>query len=170
MQENDKIKSVIPPKPMVYGERTLRIVCSVLFVAAVAALGALFTDTSSEWYMSLKKPALQPPDIVFPIAWTILYILFAASLSLMASDPKTKEKTLCLYAASGILNVLWSYVFFERHNPSGALFILIIIIITAILLFADVFRTNKTAAYLILPYIIWLWFALYLNYEIAFLN
>lgn len=175
MQENDKIPPsqvtapVLPGKP-VYGERTLRIVCSVLFFAAVAALGALFTDPSSEWYTGLIKPALQPPAIVFPIVWTVLYILLAASLSIMASDPKTKDRTLCLYVANGLLNVLWSYVFFTRHNPSGALFILIIILILATFLFSDVYNSNKTAAFLYLPYVIWLWFALYLNYEIAFLN
>lgn len=151
-------------------DKVIRITLSVLFMAGVAALGAAFTDTSTEWYQNLVKPALQPPAIVFPIAWTILYILIAISLSLISVDPKTTNKVLILYAINGILNVLWSYTFFYQQNPGGALFVLIMLIITAVLLFTNVFRINKTAAYLLLPYIVWLCFALYLNYEIAFLN
>jgi translocator protein len=148
----------------------VRIVLSVLFIAAVAALGSLFTDTSSKWYAGLIKPSLQPPGIVFPIVWTVLYILLAISLSLIAADPKADKNILFLHAANGLLNVLWSYVFFQKQNPAGAFFILIILIITATILFSEVYRVNKTAAYLLMPYIIWLWFALYLNYEIAFIN
>lgn len=151
-------------------DKVIRIVLSVLFMAGVAALGSAFTDTSSEWYQNLVKPALQPPAIVFPIVWTILYILIAVSLSLVSTDPKTSNRVLILYAINGVLNVLWSYTFFYQQNPAGALFVLILLIITAVLLFTNVFRINKTAAYLLLPYIIWLCFAFYLNYEIAFLN
>ena len=68
-------------------EKILRIACSVLFFAAVAAMGAAFTDTSSEWYQSLIKPALQPPPIVFSIVWSVLYLMLAASLSLVSLMP-----------------------------------------------------------------------------------
>lgn len=151
-------------------DKVIRVILSVLFMAAVAGLGSAFTDTSTEWYQNLVKPALQPPSIVFPIVWTILYILTAISLSLVSIDPKTPNKVLILFAVNGVLNVLWSYTFFYLQNPAGALFVLILLIITAILLFTNVFRINKTAAYLLLPYVFWLCFAFYLNYEIAFLN
>lgn len=151
-------------------EKIIRIVLSVLFMTAVALIGSAFTDTTSNWYQDLTKPALQPPSIVFPIVWTLLYILIAASLSLVSINPKTPPKTLWLYIANGLLNVLWSYTFFYRQNPAGALAVLILLIITAVLLFANVYRVDRTAAYLLLPYILWLFFALYLNFEIAFLN
>ncbi len=151
-------------------DKILRIVFSVLFIAAVAALGIVFTDTSSEWYLNLKKPALQPPDEVFPIVWSALYILIAVSLSLVSINPKTSKKTLLLYAANGLLNVLWSYLFFYKNNAGGALIVLVCIIITAAMLFAQVYPADRVAAYLLIPYIIWLFFALCLNYEIAFLN
>lgn len=151
-------------------EKIIRIIFSVLFVAAVAALGSAFADTSTDWYQNLVKPAFQPPAAVFSIVWTILYILIAISLSLVSINPKTPKKTLFLYAVGSVLNVLWTYTFFYLENPAGAVFVLILTIMAAVLLFTDVFGIDKTAAYLLLPYIIWLFFALYLSYEIAFLN
>ncbi len=150
--------------------KALRVILAVLFVAAVAALGTLFTDTSSEWYQNLIKPAFQPPGIVFSIVWTVLYGLIAASLSLSVLNPDTPVKTLWLHAGNGVLNVLWSYTFFTLHNPGGALFVLLLTIIVAIALYTSVRKTNAVAAYLLIPYMVWLAFALYLNYEIAFLN
>lgn len=150
--------------------KALRVILAVLFVAAVAALGSVFTDTSSEWYQNLIKPALQPPGIVFGIVWTVLYGLIAASLSLSVLSPATPDKTLWLHAANGVLNVLWSYTFFQLHNPGGALFVLLLTIVIAITLYVSVRKTSATAAYLLIPYLVWLAFALYLNYEIAFLN
>ncbi len=151
-------------------EKILRITCSVLFFAAVAAMGAAFVDTSSEWYQSLIKPALQPPPIVFSIVWSVLYLMLAASLSLVSIMPDAQKKTLALYVLTGVLNVLWTYTFFTLANPGGAVFVLIITIIAAIALFSDVYRYNRIASYLIVPYMVWLCFALYLNYELAFFN
>jgi tryptophan-rich sensory protein len=151
-------------------DKILRIVLSVLFFAAVAVLGRMFTDTSTDWYTALTKPALQPPAIVFGIVWTILYILLAASAALALTDPQHTEKTRLLYAITGVANVLWTYTFFTLQYPTGALFVLLGIIVAAIVLFAHVYRIQRTAAYLLIPYIVWLFFALYLNYEIAFLN
>ena len=142
----------------------------MLFTAAVAALGSAFTDTSSEWYQSLVKPSLQPPAIVFPIVWTLLYIALAVSLSFSAVNPDTGKSTYLLYLINGVLNVLWTYVFFQKQNPGGAIIVLILIIITAVLLLGFVYPSNKTAGILIIPYILWLAFALYLNFETAFLN
>lgn len=150
--------------------QALRVILAVLFVAAVAALGTFFTDTSSAWYQNLIKPAFQPPGIVFSIVWTVLYGLIAASLSLSVYNPDTPVKTLWLHAANGILNVLWSYTFFSLHNPGGALLVLLLMIAVSIALYTNVRKNNAVAAYLLIPYMVWLAFALYLNYEIAFLN
>lgn len=151
-------------------EKILRIACSVLFFGAVAAMGTAFVDTSSEWYQSLIKPALQPPPIVFSIVWSVLYLMLAASLTLVSIMPDAQKKTLALYVLTGVLNVLWTYTFFYLANPGGAVFVLIITIIAAILLFSEVYRSNRIASYLLIPYMVWLCFALYLNYELAFMN
>ncbi len=151
-------------------EKILRIACSVLFFAAVAAMGTAFTDTSSEWYQSLLKPELQPPPLVFTIVWTLLYLLLAASLSLVSVMPGIQKKTLALFVLTGVLNVLWMYTFFYLQNPIGAFFVLIITAIAAIALYPEVYRYNRIASYLLVPYMVWLCFALYLNYELAFFN
>jgi tryptophan-rich sensory protein len=151
-------------------EKILRIACSVLFFAAVAAMGTAFVDTSSEWYQSLIKPAFQPPPIVFSVVWTVLYLLLAASLSLVSIMPGAQKKTLALFILTGVLNVLWTYTFFNLQNPGGAFFVLIITIIAAIVLFSDVYRYHRIASYLLIPYMLWLCFAIFLNYEIAFFN
>ena len=151
-------------------DKIIRIVCSVLFFVAVAVLGSLFVNTSGEWYQSLIKPALQPPPVVFSIVWTVLYALLAASLALVSIQPDIQKKTLGLFAVTGVLNVLWTYTFFEMQNPGGAFFILIITIIAAIALYSNVYKFERTASFLIIPYLIWLCFALYLNYEVAFFN
>jgi len=100
----------------------------------------------------------------------LLYILLAISAALALINPQHTEKTLLLYAMTGVSNVLWTYTFFTLQHPAGALFVLLGIIAVGITLFAHVYRFDRTAAYLLIPYIIWLFFALYLNYEIAFLN
>lgn len=154
---------------MRHQEKILRIILSVVLSAAALALASAFVDTQSVWYQSLQKPELQPPPLVFGIVWTVLYALIAASLAIvwLKSAP---TKTLLLYLGIGVLNALWTLAFFTRQNAAGAVFVLLIIIFMAVSLFLAVYDISKIAAYLLIPYMVWVTFALYLNYEIAFLN
>lgn len=154
-----------------------------------------FADASDAWYISLNKPVFQPPDVVFAIVWLVLYALFTLSMCLVslkpqplkeAQEPQKKpliteeqsapffanprEKVLILYLLSAVLGVLWTFVFFWQHNDGGAVFLLIGIIIIASLLYPEVRRIDAAAAYLLIPYSLWLCFLLCLNFEIAFLN
>ena len=150
--------------------KTRNIVLAVAFTLTAAAMAAIFTDTASEWYRSLTLPSFQPPAAVFMIVWPVLYLLFAASFAwYVSSDPVNKD-TVLLYLLNGVLNPLWTYVFFNRHNITAAVFLLIAMLYLSIRLYKKVYEKNKTAAYLLVPYILWLAFALYLNYETAFLN
>ena len=151
-------------------EKSLRIVCAVLITLAALALASLFVDTDTSWYQALQKPQLQPPPIVFGIVWTALYLLFAASLSLISINAQTPQKTYALYLAVFVLNAFWTYAFFYRQSAAAAVFVLLMLIAAAVSLFLAVYRTNRLAAYLLIPYLLWIVFALYLNYEIAFLN
>lgn len=160
-----------PQKPSrILGGTTLKIAYCALFMVSVANLGFAFMDTTSAWYAGLIKPALMPPDILVPIVWTSLCALGAVSMSLVNIHPAVRKKTLALYALIGVAGVLWIYVFFNRHNLGGSVFLLIAITAAAALLYSESFRTSKAAAYLLLPCILWLCFMLYLNYEIAFFN
>lgn len=154
---------------MRHQEKILRIILAVVLSATALALASAFTDTDTAWYQGLQKPELQPPPLVFGIVWTLLYAPFAASLAIVWNK-KAPVKTLLLYLAIGILNALWTYVFFAQENATGAVFVLLIIILVTLCLFLSVYDISKTAAYLLIPYMVWITFALYLNYEIAFLN
>jgi tryptophan-rich sensory protein len=151
-------------------QKTIAVVLAVFITMAAAALASYFTDTSSDWYRSLVLPAFQPPPVVFSIVWPVLYGLFALSFALYAITPNRSDHVLLLYIFNLALNPLWTYVFFTAHHPVGAVFLLAGMILSALYLYKKVYEKNTTAAYLLLPYIVWLSFAFYLNYETAFLN
>ena len=151
-------------------ENIVKIAAAVLFVAAVAAAGALLTDTASDWYEALVKPAFQPPDLVFPIVWTVLYAMIALSLVRLIGTGRLNMGLLALFAANGLLNVLWSYVFFRMQSPMVAFAVIVAIGVTAVLLIREAWKTDAAAGWLLVPYLVWLAFAAILNYVIAMLN
>ncbi len=126
----------------------------------------------SLWYYSLNKSPLTPPEAVFPIAWTILYVMIALSLFFYVKDGLTKEKLtpLVVFTIQIILNILWSPVFFESHNIKLAFIIIVLLIIFVLINIILFYKTSKIAAYLLIPYFLWLIFAAYLNFEIVMLN
>ena len=126
----------------------------------------------SLWYYSLNKSPLTPPEAVFPIAWTILYIMIALSLFFYIKDGLRQEKIipLVIFITQIILNLLWTPVFFESHDIKLAFFIIIALIILVFINIILFYKKSKTAAFLLIPYFLWLIFAAYLNYEIIKLN
>lgn len=126
----------------------------------------------SLWYYSLNKSPLTPPAAVFPIAWTILYIMIALSLFFYIKDGLRQEKIipLVIFITQIILNLLWTPVFFESHDIKLAFFIIIALIILVFINIILFYKKSKTAAFLLIPYFLWLIFAAYLNYEIIKLN
>ncbi len=127
---------------------------------------------NSLWYYSLNKSPLTPPAAVFPIAWTILYIMIALSLFFYIKDGLRQEKIipLVIFITQIILNLLWTPVFFESHDIKLAFFIIIALIILVFINIILFYKKSKTAAFLLIPYFLWLIFAAYLNYEIIKLN
>ncbi len=125
-----------------------------------------------DWYNTLNKPFLTPPDSVFAPAWAVLYTLIAISLILFLKDGYRKEKRLALifFLIQMTLNLIWSPVFFGMQNILLALLVICLMwffIAATILLF---FRHSKLAAFLLLPYLIWVSFAFYLNFGFFILN
>lgn len=146
---------------------------SLLLCFVVAFLGSLVTTPSIDtWYVTLQKPSFNPPNWVFGPVWTVLYFLMSVSLFLIWSK-KTKnkdKKPLQFFLLQLGLNLLWSIVFFGLHSPIGAF-------ITIVLLWAAIFYTiilfykvSKNAAYLLIPYLLWVSFATLLNLAIVILN
>jgi len=138
-------------------------------------IGIFFTPhgASNIWYNALSKSVLTPAGWVFSVAWTILYILLGIALYLVIrNDNKriNKSGAYWLFFWQMVLNALWSYVFFGAHMPALALLVLVFLIVVSIYM-ARAFRLiNKTAYYLVWPYIIWMCFATYLNTTIMILN
>lgn len=125
-----------------------------------------------QWYNSLDKAPLSPPDWVFAPVWTILYITIAISLFLFLKTGINKEKILplILFSIQMLLNFVWTPVFFGMQNIRGAYIILVLLIIFLILTITSFFKFSKAAAYLLIPYLLWSAFAAYLNYMIMVRN
>lgn len=137
--------------------------------------GVFFTPhgDSNLWYNGLIKSGLTPPGWVFSVAWTILYILLGVALYLVIRVTRrgvNKMLAYALFAAQMVLNGLWSYMFFGAHLPAFALVILLALFVVSIWM-ARVFDSiDQWAGYLVIPYILWMMFAFYLNAYIILMN
>lgn len=124
------------------------------------------------WFDALVKPDLMPPGWVFGAAWTLLYILLglAFAMILHARGARLRGPAIALFVGQLILNYLWSPVFFAWHKVGLALILIVAILALSIATAAVFWRIRKAAAVLMLPYLAWLCFASYLNYQIRVLN
>ena len=135
-------------------------------------LGGLLFKSDTIFYKSLNKPSFAPPSIVFPIVWTILYILIAISIYLVYKDNNYKNtpdynKALLINYFS---NQIFSFLFFTIKSPFLALIDTIIVLISSLFLYYESKELNKTSAKLLIPYIIWNIFATILIIFIFFMN
>ena len=125
------------------------------------------------WYNTLVNSSLTPEGWVFSAVWTILYFFMGLALFfIMQTNGNRNEKTnaYTLFTLNILLNVLWSYVFFGAHLPEAALIVLTTLIIIVLFMARAFLRINKTAFWFIIPYLLWLMFAFYLNAMIIYLN
>ncbi len=151
-----------------------RFFCFLAAVAIPLAIGSLsgFLVGSANGYANLVKPPLSPPGYVFPIAWTILYILMgiASYLALRSTSGKCSSRALYFYGAQLIVNFLWSFLFFGLDLQFFSFLWILLLIVLVLFTFYEFYKCSKPAAYLLIPYLIWLVFAAYLNFAIWFLN
>ncbi|MBW2984703.1 tryptophan-rich sensory protein [Candidatus Woesearchaeota archaeon] len=152
----------------------VKLIIAVLICQSAGLIGSIFTSGSvSTWYVTLQKPAFNPPDWVFAPVWTVLYLLMGISLFLVwNAGIKTKgvKTALTFFGIQLVLNALWSLFFFGLHFLFFS-FIEIIMLWTAILLTIIYFlRISRIAGYLLFPYILWVSFAAVLNFSIWMIN
>ena len=134
-------------------------------------IGALLGGGTSQIYSTLNKPPLSPPGIVFPIVWSILYLLMGIGAYFLSNERKIEiSKLLKIYWIQLILNALWPLVFWRLQAFWLAAVIIIAILFLVVWLTLEAFKINKLSSYIFIPYIVWLLFALYLNIGIAVLN
>jgi len=139
---------------------------------AVGGLSALFSGGMAN-YKEFTQPPLSPPGWVFPAAWTILYLLMGyASYRVLTSgaDPQKIRSALTLYGAQLLLNFLWSPVFFGLQWYLVAFFVLIALWVLIFLTMRAFSKIDEKAGDLLLPYILWVTFAGYLNLGVYLLN
>lgn len=146
----------------------VKLVLFILLCESAGVIGSFFTfQTVSIWYPTLIKPFFNPPSFIFGPVWTILYLLMGISLSLVWGKKKTNLKW---FWKQLFLNVLWSIAFFGLKNPILGLLVILLLAVSIILTIKAFSRVNKTAAYLLYPYIAWVSFATILNLSIVALN
>ncbi len=136
----------------------------------VGSLAALLTRNSMETFNSITKPDLAPPGWLFPVVWTILYILMGIASYLVLTSGKPNDKALTTYGIQLVFNFFWSIIFFNLQLYLFAfiwLVLLWLLILKTTLLFHQI---SKPAGYLMVPYLQWVTFAGYLDFSIYLLN
>ena len=146
----------------------LALVAFLALVALAASFGALFLP--GEWYESLRKPPLNPPNWVFGPVWTLLYLGIAvAGWRVWRARPEVST-ALGLWAAQLLLNALWSYLFFGLERPGLALVDITVLLVLILATTVVFFRIDRPAGALLVPYAVWVAFATYLNAGLWVLN
>lgn len=151
---------------------------AIVIPLAVGFLSSFITKDAMMSFNAMKKPPLAPPGILFPIAWTILYILMGiSSYIIYVYDAKNdttslsiKNKCLSLYFIQLVFNFLWSVIFFKFKLYIFAFAWLVILWMLVFKLIIESKKISKIASYLLIPYLAWMTFAGYLNIGIAVLN
>lgn len=147
-----------------------KLILSVLIALGVGVAGNLLGG-GSEIYSSIVKPSFAVPSIVFPIVWTILYILMGISAYIIwTSESENKDIAIGLYAVQLVINALWP-LFFFRYQMFFVSFLWILLLIAVVIAMVIAFyKIKPIAAYLQIPYLAWLIFASILNFAIYKLN
>ena len=144
---------------------------SILLALTVGGLSALATANNMNIYDEINMPPLSPPGWLFPVVWTALYILMGISAAIIFTDDSNKkDDALFVYAVSLILNFSWSIFFFNMKAFIIAFLVLVALWLSIIITIIKYYKINKVAAWLQLPYLLWVTFAGYLNFAIILLN
>ena len=151
----------------------IKLIISILLPLSVGAIAGMFTSQAVPiWYASLNRPFFSPPNWVFGPVWTSLYILLGISFFLIWKEEASKERDLAIkvFSIQMLLNFAWSFIFFY-FNLIGAALIEIILLWTSIAAMIYLFyKIKPVAAYMNIPYLLWVSFATILNAGYYFLN
>ena len=143
--------------------RRFTLIVSVILAAAIGSMASTSAGTDS-WYLLLNKSELNPPSYVFGIVWPILYILMMVSAFL------THKKIFSIFIIQLFFNAAWSWLFFRFQMPLIALLDIYLLIAINIYILNLMYKENKVAFFLFIPYVIWISFASYLNLFIVINN
>ena len=156
-------------------KRWFQFIIAMIISFLPGVFGVFFTPhgNSHLWYNSLIKSGLTPPGWVFSVAWTVLYAMLGVALYLVIRSGramKNKIYAYILFGAQLLLNACWSLVFFGLHFPAFGLIVLLLLFLVSVWM-ARVFDSiDRHAAYLVIPYLLWMMFAFYMNAYIVLMN
>lgn len=147
-----------------------KLIIITLLTFFVGSFFNFFTMNNMETFKELSKP-IDVPGILFPIIWTILYLLMSISYYIISnSNDKQKDESKTIYIVQLIINSLWSLIFFGFEAYLLAFIWIIILLIAVIVMIVKFYKVNRLSAYLQIPYVLWIIFAGYLNLGIYILN
>lgn len=167
---------------------SLKLIITIAVSELAGIIGSFFTISAiPTWYATLVKPDINPPSWIFGPVWTTLYLLMGIAAFLVwfsyakASADKKKEwnrkdvrkdvqKALAVFGLQLVINAVWSIIFFGLHSPLWALVDITLMWLTIIWTMVLFYKISKPAMWLLVPYILWVSFASYLNYSIWILN
>ena len=154
--------------------KIIKLIASIVICQLAGVIGALFNGTAVKtWYVGIAKPAFTPPGWVFAPVWITLFLLMGISLFLVwnaDADPKIKQTALVLFFIQLVLNTCWSYFFFYLNSPLAGFIEIIILWIFILLTVLRFYAVRPAAAFLLVPYILWVSFAAFLTFSIWQLN
>ena len=147
----------------------LLVLGSVLLCFAVGFVGARLQMRSLvEWYPTLRKSPLTPPNKAFPLAWGVLYACMGIAFGLLlAGQGPQRELSIGIFAVQLVLNGLWSIAFFYYRSPRAGMVVVVALWLAIVWFAVAVFPISRVASYLFIPYILWVGFAAYLNLYIV---
>ena len=145
-----------------------RIIYSLLPIVGGVLVGLIISGYMN--YGDMVKPPLSPPSYIFPIVWTILYILMGISYFIATKDKENDKDLNQIYILQLLVNLFWPIIFFVLKMYFTAFLWIILLIILVIVMIKELLKNNKISGCLQIPYLIWLLFATYLNIGIFLLN
>lgn len=162
------------PRPSLNLRSWTRLAVCLALCAAAGVLGSLATTPEIlTWYAGLDKPAWTPPNIAFPIAWTLLYLMMAVAwwrLWDRAPASPARSRAIALFLVQLLLNAAWSPLFFGRHAITGGLAVIVLLAVALAALLPAAFRADRASGWLLAPYLAWVCYAAALNAAIAAMN
>jgi len=151
-------------------DKIKKIIINLLIPLSVGIISAIFSDISSN-IDTFIKPSFTPPDILFPIVWTILYVLMGISSYLIMNDKSTyKNDAIRIYGINLFINGIWSIIFFKYKLFLLATILIIILIVLTIIMIYRYYQLNKVAGIIQIPYLVWLILAVILSASVMLLN
>jgi translocator protein len=162
------------PQPLLTEKKVIstfwKLVIAVLICETVGIVsGFLSQGSMTTWFASLQKPSWNPPAYLFGPVWTILYLLMGISLWLVwkSGAPEAKKtRAMSVFGIQLFFNFCWSILFFKFQSPALALIDIVLLGLTILITISYFARISRLAAWLLFPYILWVYFATVLNYTI----